>query len=377
MSHSTQETANNAQALDLVAAFIRQRLVCDDHQLNILSLWSAYTWCFTSFINAPYLEIRSPEPQSGKSTCLMLLEAVCNSAVVLHGPAPATIIPRLIHGRSLDEIRNSKHPQVSLTILLDDCQHSFTLAERQPLISLLNCGSEAGFVYSHGADDYSVFGPKAFAGNTPLPSSLASRCIPIVLHRRKLSDPVKSYYSDDLEEASKNFRRWLQGWAEEHSERLLKNRNTPIQLPPGLTPRQQQCAEPLVRIANLMGGSWPKKAQMALTAVFAAADCTAQVQLLRDLRTLFFSKDKPEALPTRDLLAHLSTLENRPWSSWGSKSGSRLGSLLRPFHIFSADVRFGEDVLKGYRFKDFQDAWERYAGNVADCCATKNGSATA
>lgn len=377
MTTSTRQTANNAQALDLVAAFIRQHLICDDHQLDILSLWCVYTWCFTSFINAPYLEIRSSEPQSGKSACLFLLHALCKAPVLLHGPGSATVISRLLHGRSTEQIRNGKVPQVPLTMLLDDCHHSFTSAERQPLISLLNCGSEASSLYAQGNSDYSVYGPKAFAGNAPLPPSLASRCISIMLRRRKSSDPVKPCSIDDLEEPASKIRDWLRGWADEHCDQLFEKRNSPVQLPPGLTPRQQQCAEPLVRVANMMGGSWPKKAQTALSAVFAAADCTESVQLLRDLRALFFLKGKPEALPTRDLLSHLCNLENRPWSSWGSKSGSRLGGLLRPFHIFSEDVRFGEDVLKGYKFKDFQDAWERYAGNVAECCATKNGSATA
>lgn len=376
MSTSTHDTVNNAQALDLVAAFIRQHLVCDDHKLDILSLWSAYTWCFTSFMNAPYLEVRSPEPQSGRSVCLLLLHALCNSPVLLHGPAPGTLIPRLLHGRSAEQIRNGKPSQVPLTILLDDYHHSFTSAERQPLVSLLNCGSEISSLYAQGADDYSAYGPKAFAGNAPLPSSLASRCIPIVLSRRKSSDPIKPCFIDDLEEPASKIRDWLQGWAEEHSNKFLEKRNSPVQLPPGLTPRQQQCAEPLVRIANLMGGSWPARARSALATAFGAAEYTDSVQLLRDLRTLFFLKDKPETLLTRDLLTYLRGLENRPWSSWGSKSGYRLGSLLRPFGISSRDLKVEGESLKGYRSSDLQDAWERYAGLVADGRRVENNSAT-
>lgn len=376
MATSTQQTVNNAQALDLVAAFIRQHLVCNDHQLEILSLWCAYTWCFTSFIQAPYLEIRSPEPQSGKSACLLLLHALCKSPVLLHGPGPATVISRLLHGRSAEQIRNGKVPQVPLTMLLDDCHHSFTSAERQPLISLLNCGSEASSLYAQGSNDYSVYGPKAFAGNAPLPPSLASRCISIMLRRRKSSDSVKPCSIDDLEEPAGKIRDWLRGWADEHYDQLFEKRNSPVQLPPGLTPRQQQCAEPLVRVANLMGGSWPARARSALATAFGAAEYSDSVQLLRDLRTLFLLKDRPETMLTRDLLVYLSNLENRPWSSWGTKSGRSLGNLLRPFGISSRDLNVEGESLKGYRSSEFQDAWERYAGLTAGDRGTKNASAT-
>ncbi|HEV2990715.1 MAG TPA: DUF3631 domain-containing protein [Candidatus Angelobacter sp.] len=40
-------------------------------------------------------------------------------------------------------------------------------------------------------------------------------------------------------------------------------------------------------------------------------------------------------------------------------------NLLRPFGIFSCEVKVEGASLKGYRMKDFQDAWERYAGPPA------------
>ncbi|SRR5581483_11403910 len=58
-------------------------------------------------------------------------------------------------------------------------------------------------------------------------------------------------------------------------------------------------------------------------------------------------------------------LEDRPWAKWGSNSRNHLSNLLRPFGIFSCDVKVDGASLKGYRLQDFQDAWERYAGPVA------------
>ena len=245
-----EQPAQAVDVLDAVEAFIREFLVCDDHQLTVLALWSAYTWCFPNFLTAPYLDIRSPQPQSGKSVCLLLLSTLCRSSLLVHGASPSTLFSRLLEGRSLEQIKLKEHRNLPLTLLLDDSHHSFGSSERQPVLALLNSGSEATSIFAFRTASYSVYGPKAFAGDFPLPPSLASRCIPIVLHRRKASDPVRPFVPDDLERLTDTFQHWFQDWSQENSNRLVENRNKPVQLPPGLTPRQQQCAEPLIRVAN-------------------------------------------------------------------------------------------------------------------------------
>jgi hypothetical protein len=260
--------------------------------------------------------------------------------------------------------------------LIDDYQHSFTASERQALIAILNCGTELAARYSYRDDDYFVTAPKAFAGNTPLPESLASRCIPIILRRAKFSEPVKRFFPDDLEPLTESFRAWLENWAKEAAPRLQEARDKSVQLPPALTPRQRQCAEPLLRIANQIGGPWPAMAREALAAAFSTADYSHSIQLLRDTRTFYLKNNQPKQMPTRDLLIFLSSLDNRPWSTWSSKSGQRLASLLHSWGIFSHDIRVGEESLKGYYSQEFQDAWERYAGPVAAFAAAEKNAAT-
>src|SRR5437016_14184389 len=58
------------QVLDDMAAYIHRYLVCDDHQLAILALWSASAYCHNHFFTAPYLHIASAQPCAGKSLCL-------------------------------------------------------------------------------------------------------------------------------------------------------------------------------------------------------------------------------------------------------------------------------------------------------------------
>src|SRR5690348_14914047 len=120
-----QQAAQPVEVLDGVEAFIREFLACDDHQLAVLALWSAYTWCFPSFLTAPYLDIRSAQPQSGKSVCLLLLSSLCRSPLLVHGASSGTLFSRLLDGRSLEAIKLKEHRSLPLTLLLDDCHHSF------------------------------------------------------------------------------------------------------------------------------------------------------------------------------------------------------------------------------------------------------------
>ncbi len=378
--------ATPLQGFEALESFIRAFLLCDDHQLTILTLWVANTWCFSRFHTIPYLEVRSPESQCGKTLCLRLLDLVSCEPAFVTAAAPATLFQRLLDKRSLPELRKHiseskkngdypKHPQFPRTFLIDDCHHSFGLSERQPIVALLNCGAEVNARYSHGHEEYFVAGPKAFAGNAGLPASLASRCIPIVLRRKKFSDQLNPFFPDELLAPSNALKQWLKDWIGEVSPRLQETRNKPIQLPPALTPRQQQCAEPLLRIANMIGGSWPARARAAFMSAFGIAEYGSQVQVLRDIRDLFLLYKQPEKLPTRDVISYLRNLEDRPWTKWPSNSRNNLSNLLRPFGIFSRDITVDGASLKGYRLQDFQDAWERYAGPVATARDLENSVA--
>ena len=184
---NTQITpASGSEVLNHIASFIRRYLVCDDDQLTILTLWSASTHCHQCFFTAPYLHLCSPLPQSGKSVCLSLLWDLSDAPTAFFGVPGPTLLDRLLQGRSLDLVADG-HSLLRFPVLLDDYQHSFGPSERQPLVSLLNSGSDENGYFARGEEDFTLFSPKAFAGKSPLPPSLAARCIPIRLRRPKPS----------------------------------------------------------------------------------------------------------------------------------------------------------------------------------------------
>jgi hypothetical protein len=101
------------------------------------------------------------------------------------------------------------------------------------------------------------------------------------------------------------------------------------------------------------------------------------LQLLGDIRGIFHSKNNPDHLPTRDLLAMLISLEYRPWSAWTSKSGQKLGMLLHPFGIFSRPLHYGDaPTFRGYLRQSFEDAWERYLPPLTVCSRTETAFET-
>jgi len=353
---------NPVEMLDSIAKFLPQHLICDEHQLTILTLWIVHTWSFRNFPTAAYLHIRAADSQSAKTLCLKLLAALCDSPWLATGSHWRSIMDNLlIPARRL----NPGKPFVGAppqTILLDDCHHTFAPAERQPVLALLNSGSQADCTYVDGFHRYSLFGPKAFAGNAPLPKSLAARCIPIVLRRKKPSDQIARFNPSAANIAS--LAQSLASWSATNSAALAKAANQgPPRLPAGLSAREQDCAEPLFHIANLIGGAWPDRLRGALVAAFKLSEASMAVELLGDIRAFFFLKDDPPYLSTKDLLTSLTGAEFRPWAGWRTGSGGarKLSQLLYPFGVCPRDLHSGSGAgFRGYLREAFLDAWERY-----------------
>src|SRR5438552_19050161 len=96
-------------------------------------------------------------------------------------------------------------------------------------------------------------------------------------------------------------------------------------------------SEPLLHIADLIGGEWPQRARQALVNVFALAafeDFYSSRQILSDLRDAFAAKGNPGWISTADLVAFLHTLDDRAWDEWNKGKPMKpkdLARLLEPF----------------------------------------------
>jgi hypothetical protein len=124
--------------------------------------------------------------------------------------------------------------------------------------------------------------------------------------------------------------------------------------------------EPLLHLADLIGGDCPARARQALIAVFDDVEKQQRaigIQLLRDIRNIFQRNDWPKSLPTATLVGELQSLPARPWDADGPITDRTLPKMLRPFEIYSRTVRLGEGkdsrTLRGYLQEQFVNVWHK------------------
>lgn len=134
--------------------------------------------------------------------------------------------------------------------------------------------------------------------------------------------------------------------------------------PEGMEDRVRDNWRPLLGISEIAGKDWPQRAAQAYLGLSGVEieDEEPKVQLLEDIKNIFNMKGEEE-LPTTTLLNQLYSLPERPWMEWkhGKPITDRgLSNLLRGFKIRSDQFRYNEKKVRGYRKKDFLDAWERY-----------------
>jgi uncharacterized protein DUF3631 len=340
-------------ALDAIVAMLTRYVAFpSEHEPAAIALWVAHAHVVERFETSPILDVNSPEPRSGKTRLLDVLEVVVPNPRRMIMPSEAVTYTIL-----------SQRPRP--TLLLDEADAIFgprTADRHEGLRAILNSGNRQGTpvlrVKLEGrrreVDEFDVFGPKVVAGIGELPTTVADRAIPIRLRRRRPEEAV-----------AKLRRRAAQAEAEAiafdwSSVAAVADVAVPEELPD----RAADSWEPLLAIADVAGGEWPLRARAAALALSAddATPITSGIRLLTDIREAFGESDH---LPTADLLSYLHDLEGSPWGEWYGKplTATGLAKLLAPYRIGPSFRRFepGSRPVRGYVRSDFVDAWARYA----------------
>jgi putative DNA primase/helicase len=335
---------------ELKSTFTRY-VVLPKHGAVAIALWIVFTHCIAVMSIAPILAITSPEKRCGKSTLLALL-----GRLVLRRLPTANI-----SAAALFRAVEAWAP----TLLIDEAD-TF-IRDSDDLRGILNSGHtrELAFVIRTVGDDheprkFSTWGAKAIALIGKLKDTLADRSIEVALKRKLPEECVERLRHADPEVLHNLARRCVR-WAMNHAEEIRAARPS---MPDALHDRAQDNWEPLLAIADLAGGSWPKLARTAALALSHAVDPgedTLGVQLLSDIRDVFKGSDR---ISSEDLTARLVALEERPWAecSRGKPlTQNRLARLLRLFGVVSGSRRFPDGTTpKGYLLDQFADAFKRY-----------------
>ena len=357
-----------ARVLDAIEATL-SRYVAFPKVASLVAavLWVMHTHAFDHANATPYLNVYSPAPRCGKSTLFEVLALLARDPVGGSNMSPA-VIYRIVHARQP-------------TLLIDeiDAQMRANRESGAAIQSILNAGYRRGpnaVVWrcegqSFTPVGFNVFCPKAFAGvgAANLHATTLDRCIPILLERKLPDDPVERFRASHAEPGAHELRQRATEWVDQNAEQFEAAQPT---LPDELDDRTQEIWEPLLAIADLAGGTWPRRARQAALELHLEPDLEdlpLSIQLLSDVRRAFEAAEI-WTLSSDQLCTHLRQFTEAPWASWKThdvKTGitpRALARYLRPFGIRPKTVRIGGEqdkpTVKGYRRDWFEAAWERY-----------------
>jgi hypothetical protein len=346
---------------------LRDYVVINYDQLVSVALWIIHTHTIDAAETTPYLNLRSPEKQCGKTRLLEVLELLVARSCRWERPSEAVTF------RAIESLQP--------TLLLDEIDTIWDERgnENEGLRALLNAGNRRGTFVPRCVGPtqtlkmFPTFCAKALAGiNTP-PDTVSDRSIPIILRRRSREESVSRFRRRDksVREGIPALRKRVEAWAAKHTDDL---RDALPELPEELSDRAQDSVEPLLAIADVAGEDWGHRAREALVNCIGGAledsEISLRLRLLADTRTVFGELDR---IWSAELVKKLGEIEDGPWRDGDgmvSLTQSKMAWMLRPYGIRPKAMRIeGEDgTRKGYRIEPFKDAWSRYlpAGQAKD-----------
>ncbi|WP_031071598.1 DUF3631 domain-containing protein [Streptomyces sp. NRRL S-118] len=361
------DTIDGAALLNEVEAFHRRFNVFPREAAYVaVALWDAHAHLLDSFDSTPRIAFLSPEPGSGKSRALEVIETlVPNSMAAVDASASALF--RAVSGVDGDRP----------TIIFDEIDTVFgpKAGDNEQLRGFLNAGHRRGRkmyrCVGDGANQtvqgFPSYCAVAVAGLGSLPDTILTRSVIIRMRRRARNEKVEPYRIGDHEKQGHAIRDRLAKWADQIRDQIRGAR--PV-MPDGVTDRPADVWEPLLAVADAAGGDWPKRARAACAELVRASQADDKgslgVRLLTDLRDHVLVG--VEKLPTIAVLDRLNALEDAPWADLQGKplDSRRLSKMLSEYMtsdnepIASRNIRTAGGILKGYFAKDLQDAWSRY-----------------
>lgn len=340
------------------------------HCITVLVLWIAHTWALNAFYVTPRLVLDSPEPGSGKTRVLEVLELLCRAAKLTLSTTTAALYRRIAAAGDAPP-----------TVLQDEADAIFqrtTTPQSEDLRALYNAGYKRGATVDRCEGDaknmrvreFPVFAPVALAGLAgKMPQTILDRAVTIHMRRRAPDEHVAEFRERDARAATETLRADLETWTAAHLDALAAAR--PV-MPEGVRDRPAEVWEALLAIADVAGGEWPERARAACRHFVLDSDpdeMSFGARLLRDIRTAFAGRER---MFSADLIAALTAEPEAEWADlWGKPlDQNRLARELKRYGVKPKSLRIGEARAKGYQV-DGDDglgqAWRRYLPN--DVCS--------
>jgi hypothetical protein len=348
--------------LDELEQAIGRYMVLPKYAGTALALWIVHTHTIDAAQITPRLAIGSPTRRCGKTTLLKFLEATTRKALHAANISTAALF------RSIEAFQP--------TILIDEADAFLEIKGNEEINTILNGGHDRGSanVVRCVGDNFEptpfrVFAPVAVAGIGRRRETLMDRSIVIEMRRRSPGETVARFRRREREALTTNLGRRIARWAKDNLEAL---RLVPPKVLPELNDRAADNWEPLLAIADVVGGAWPARAMEAALRLSGDGDGDGDddtggdrgTDLLSDIRELWGENDWQDRVTSAELLLALAGMEGRPWAEicHGKPITSNyLARLLRRFKVRPKSLRIDEGrTPKGYLLAQFQDPWTRY-----------------
>jgi len=380
------ETLNGASLLDQVEAMLARFVAFpSDETRTATTLWIAHTHALLEFETTPRLAFLSPEPGSGKTRAMEILELLVLRPLLTVNVTPAYLFRK---------VADKAGPP---TILYDEIDTVFgpKAKDNEDIRGMLNSGYRRGAVAgrcvirgkSIFTEELPSYAAVALAGLDDLPDTIMTRSIVIRMRRRAPHERIESYRRRVHQDEGHQLRDDLAAWV---SVIRVDLADVWPDLPAGIEDRNADIWEPLLAIADAAGGHWPERARAAAVAIVKGAQSSAGgfgLQLLTDLRAIF-DKSHEQAMTTEVILTALCDLDESPWGDIRGKAldARSLSRRLGKYGIKPGVLRVGDKTLRGYERADLLDAWVRYlpeqnsdddAGDVADVSLVSHARAKA
>lgn len=347
-----------------IVSIIKKYVFLDDDAAVTIATWILMSWVNDQLYILPQLLLTSPIKQCGKTTTLLVIQALVNR------PLPSGNISAAAVYRAIEEWKP--------TLLLDEADTY--LRQNVELAGVLNSGHtrETAFVTRVAEIDgqqmpvrFSTWAPKIIAGiGVSAADTTIDRSLIIRLQRKPADMPrsrLALRFSDDMEPLRSRIARWAVDVKDvQIDESALNFINND---------RARDNWAALLAVARHVGKVATEALLAAARAMSDNSDLSSDREgdLLRDLKVVIAEiaaeaaakKTDATLLPTKALLDKLNKLEDSQWTNFNRGTGLNghgLARMLKLFGLASTIKKAAETkkTVRGYVAADFTPVFARY-----------------
>ena len=318
-------------------------------QATVCAIWILHTYMFDNAYATPYLYVNSAEPQCGKTR---LIETMM---VLARNPEQAANLTASSLFRAMEA--DSAKP----SLFVDEVDTIFAGKANEELRSILNSGYKYNGIVrrtlpgkNEDSDvvEFSTFFPKLLAGidNGQIPPTIADRCIPIILKRKRKDQEVSRFLPRKVEPLAAALKKDIMSWVIDNMEAVDAWEPEEIT---EISDRSFEISEPLLQIAMQIDSDTATRVKDAiidtLTGKAEKVLTPTQKALLAAKNYLMPADDMPRDHVYTATLAEIMGVSSKQISEW-----------LKKYEITPQLIQTGGTRARGFYRHQFEDAWERY-----------------